>query len=384
MLLLVSIGCNVYWILLVFGSSQEHLKADSVVPANVFVSTTSNDLSKQQIDETEAPERLRLDLVAHQIPEEAVNAILKESLYRDYRTMRVRLLNAAIARSPRWRVATSQNLESLLSEKERRDLYNKQIESRARSLAILGPNSIDPDGRIAAQYSFLSAENAIKVEWIQSDYRELADEQKRRSANLSLPLDMALSGELKQNLDADLRSLISPEEINEVNLRTSKEAESTRAAMAVLGGTEDEYRLISGLASLPPAEREAKLRRELGDDRFRQYQASQLEPVQELYEACCAVGLPHDTAVRAGVLLLNLATESERMQKTSDAQGQQRLDGLGELSSDVQEKIAALLGRNEAQIYLKKSAPWVYLLGTGTTVQINNGKIVTMGRRIKQ
>lgn len=94
------------------------------------------------------------------------------------------------------------------------------------------------------RYGIMSADKIRQVREINADYADLAAEVRANAKGIILPEDRDKLAYLEQQKQADIAKLLTPDELFEMQLRSSPTAKAVRQQLAAFDPTEEEFRAI--------------------------------------------------------------------------------------------------------------------------------------------
>lgn len=344
------------------------------------------------------PAALREHLTSLGLPPAAVTALVRARLYAPHDARRRELLTAASQSLPWWKFAKrppSYDSSIHLTPAARKELHDLEAEARAATLATLGPVPLDPTGSIAARYAFLSPEKAVLLDALEQDYRNLNSELRDELGRVRTTADREREKLLETERQRDLAVLLSPAEREILDQRTSPTATRLASRMLAFQATEEEYRALyaiqksfeqtSALLANPAhgsrvpsidsqPEFTKQIRAALGETRFADWESSTQTHVQALAQLAVVNNLP-PTAVREVNALLTAAAASSWTLVTDDARPPaERTAALAQLAADTRAHVAAKLGPDVTEKYLR-DVFWIDLMANGGGVQLTGGSI---------
>lgn len=215
------------------------------------------------------------------------------------------------------------------------------------------------------RYGFLSAEKKQLLRALQDKYRDLERGLFANGGGMN-PENRAKLSALRAQREAELAQLLTPQEYEEYQLRTSWTARNMREGLSAFEPTEWEFREIfnarkafddqfrfnrEGSDETTREQRRAaeeqldqKLRSLLGEDRYAQYQKANDDRFREIYEYTQRANLPKETA--DSIYDVRKVAESERQRVLSSVPQDQWGNVLGELENETKRQLQQLLGPN--------------------------------------
>jgi hypothetical protein len=186
--------------------------------------------------------------------------------------------------------------------------------------------------------------------------------------------------QLKEQQTRGCESLLSPEELVEYGLRTSKAAE-IRFRLGAFEITETEMREVAaieqrraetrgGTARVQPAgpdtaiqDPDAQLKALLGEDRFAGYRLAQDTQFQEFYQVTQRLQLPEDAAVDA-YAIREAAESAARAVKADTALSEEaRREQFDALTHETEQALVSTLGSVGTSLYKNRWGQWFTAMG---------------------
>jgi hypothetical protein len=399
LLLLASVSANAVWWLrpaLISGSaaSAQHSTHDDAVsaastdaPANTSGPTPAGDAPlPPALLWTSLPagdlQALADHLRAHNVPPHIIRGVVGYYLNEEYKPRR-QALRDRITPTQYWK----QNMYSRSNDAgirtEWRALMREQGE-RLNALSGTSESFIDPysSAMMRQRYGNLSPERIEMVQAIESDYSELMMQVREASQGLILREDREALALLEQEKRKDLLAVMSPEEYEELELRTSSTAHSLRRSLVTLEPSEAEFRAIhrlqlafdekynatsarrndrAFLVERQAAERDlvAAIKAELGEERGAEYEKTRDFSYVHAHTVAKGLGLPKETGDRLWSVQKNAMqqfNEAGRGGSNSPAERTQRLLGVVNAAKAA---IAAEIGEENLQTYQQGGGGWL-------------------------
>ena len=374
--------------------------ADVVHPAKVPAAVESAQPGAEFLQLT--PGQLRDRLRALDLPAHVVELLVKQRIDAKVEARTRELIAAALKTAPPWKLAgLTSNRLSILSPAERKEIRDLEAEARDATLRLLGADYVDPSGRIAAKYGFVSPAKSVQLEALEADYDNLAEQWKDETRNLRTPADKDREKFIKTEKDRDLAALLTPAELADYELRASPTAKNTafQARLAAFQPTEAEYRAIFPLQKaaeeqppgtfVPPwttapgtpsvgtvtmsgGVRELsadQLRAALGDARYADWQLATQPYYQSLVRLAEANNVPADTTKNLGLAVSKTLDESWRIADDLTMTGPQKKAAVTELASSLRTQLNTGLGAGATETMLK-NARWFDSLVAGSAVKV--------------
>ena len=237
-----------------------------------------------------------------------------------------------------------------------------------------------------AVYDFLPTEKREQVMALKVKYEELENEIYMRAQGIMLDQDEQALRQLEQQRQVELASLLSPQELEEYELRNSHISENLRNQLSGFEPSEEEFRRLFRLQkdfeeqinrTLPDSasdEMQAEIRaraqeegqralqdemqKVLGQERFAQWQQAQDPDYKALVQIADRYNLPTDTSQR--IYNYKMQAEQQKLRIESDPnlsedQRQQARDAIAQETEDwVKKAMGPIYGS-----YIKVAGQWI-------------------------
>jgi hypothetical protein len=323
--------------------------------------------------------RLRAD----GFPPELVRAIVHAEVRQQFRS-RYQTVADAAARQPYWRGSRYSLGADPTLERARRTLDREVAESVASVLGSSATPLSESELRgLRRQYGDLDAARATELQRIHADYADLMNEIRGESRGLLLPEDAAALAMLERERRADIQNLLTPEELEQVELRTSPTAQQLRAQLSAFHPTEDEFRALFRLqqgvdsrfapnSSLSPEQRRlraeaqtqlaAQLQATLGAERYAEYQRTTDPAWRTANQFVTQLGLPSTVT---GELLAVQRDVTQRMagiHANAELTPEQRRQQLAALAEAARKRLSSSLGERGLAAYQQNQGYWLQAL----------------------
>lgn len=185
----------------------------------------------RELDDLTVPELVRRLREQH-FPEAAIRAIVRARAREKYAD-RLHALALVIREQPFW----TNPLRSV--SRAERDLF-RTIDREVRD-AMGGDGDDSSSLTLARAMGPLPLDKLRKLEQINEDYRDITDDVRTAANGVLLPADLDQLALLEREKRADIEKLLTPEELEQYDLRTGRTADRLRWSLADFKPTEDEY-----------------------------------------------------------------------------------------------------------------------------------------------
>jgi hypothetical protein len=253
------------------------------------------------------------------------------------------------------------------------------------SFALYGD---DPAAAKRRQFGDIPESKVELVQRIVDDYAEMVSQVRAAMQGVTLPEDREKLALLEREKRADLAAILTPQELEEYEMRTSTVANRLRTPLSVMDATEEEFRTIfriqqqfaaqldtTGLTAITPEisraltearkQADAQVAAVLGPQRFADYQRANDREYQQLYGIAQREGIAADAVLRAYNLRDTYAQKSTAIMEDRAATPEQKLQALQTLGQNAKIELAGTLGEAAATTYAQSSR-WVRQLTSGS------------------
>jgi hypothetical protein len=313
------------------------------------------------------------------------------------RLARERAFREADAKAPWWRAATT------FTAAQNRELRELRKTERAEIARVLGPGA-DATTEERERYAYLPEDKAARLAVLERDYREM---RRELATGPGAPATRAETLEREKLLtaehDRDLAALLSPEEREMVELRTSNAAFSIGLNARYFSGTAEEfgtlYRLSRdmeaqrALVDAGPMETRARsgidisqkyqkdLEEALGHDRYRDWQRARQVDQTTLMELQRRFAVPSATIDAVKAVLQAVSDEGMAIGQDQSRRRDDKPALLLELANSARTRVRAVLGPDLGDAYNEASARgWLDYLERGSVPFVKpNGEMAIFG-----
>jgi hypothetical protein len=325
-------------------------------------------------------------------PADVIRALVSAEINRRY-LARNRALTEPDPNAPFWKTQPSFGMSSKSMEE-----YYQLSRERSKLLRDLFNDPFFASDEVTSeqrrQFGGLSHQKIDAVQRIEDDYSEMGSQIRAAMNGVILPEDRAKLELLEREKQADLASVLSPEELADYQLRSSP---TSRLLARQLGGfdpTEAEFRAIFGaqrafsekvlvgvggvmdLGAVTPEAREAaqaqlveQLKSALGPTRYADYTRETDRGFQQLVMLAKRENLPSDSAVRAYSMGDTVARESNRIYDDSTLSMEQKTAALQALAQTTRNNLTAILGPTAGATYIASvNQRWLNRVEQGAAV----------------
>lgn len=315
------------------------------------------------------PATFTANLRAAGVPEALVRAFIEADIDRQFAAREKALLPPEKSRGW-WQLAEMRlTMETQLALL---DLRREKVKLRN---TLLGPNDDAPD---AAVYDHLSIGKREQVRMLVEDYNTMLKAIRGGQTPMLMPAERAKIKYLQTEMDRELSELLTPEEVAEHKMRTSRTTDNLRRRWGSFEATEEEFRAIyvvqkrfddTGRVSPADEVRVAEeLKQALGEKRGTEAIRALSHDYQSLSQLVRHTGLTPETASRVFDLRDTLARESARIAADSQLTNAAKIAAVQALAVTTRDEIATTLGAVAGPAYLKSADWWLRAAAQGNVV----------------
>jgi len=229
--------------------------------------------------------------------------------------------------------------------------------------------------------ALLPIEKRGPVRAIQDRFWEQTESLRKRLDNLLLPEDADEYRRLRSERAESLKKVLTPNELEDVEMRTSTTGNSLRTQLSAFEPSESEFREIFRIkrdlhestyvpgqlvgendsnraeaTSLAASRAEERLRETLGESRYADYQRSQDSEFQQVSRMARDAGLSREAAISAYEAQRNIQERIQREMQNPELTSQQRRAVRDQIQAEVTERMKNQLGEDAFQ-RLQQIAP---------------------------
>ena len=308
---------------------------------------------------------------------------------------RLRALAAQVENAPFWRPSLTSMSNNARFFEERTQIYRE----RARQLReVLGQEFIasaspDASAQQQRQYGQLPPAKIALIERINDDYAEMISQVRLATNGIILPEDRDKLALLEREKRTDLAAILSPQELEDYEMRSSPITQRLRSAMTWMNATEEEFRAVFRIQqqlgdpinyammgvrpSINFQERQERDKQvasavvsALGEKRAAEYERAQHYEFQQLARIVQREKGDLQAAITAFDLRASTAEGSIRIHNDRSLAPEQRLAALRELAQKTREQLSTTLGATAGKAYAD-SATWLQAIEAGRAVSFS-------------
>ena len=298
-------------------------------------------------------EALRDQLRAAGVEEDLVRALVSMRLWKRHEA-RMREINFGQASKEWWKQEDWSFGGRTKEQREEMRSLQKQTQEEIERLLGPDPSPEKSNPWLARQYGFLPAEKREALIKLEQDYQELQMELQQDAGSFRMPADQEKLRFLEEEKKRDMAALLTPEELENYELRQSNTTSQLRWQMTRMNATEEEYRAIFairrefdeqynlsdqfGQRSMSQADWKKRndaekamreqIKAALGEERYKLYAYASNHEFQQLQGATKRFGLPEDTPARVFGLRDEIGAEGGRIADDKNLSPEQKGEAL--------------------------------------------------------
>lgn len=286
--------------------------------------------------------------------------------------------------TPYWRGTLGSTQSALYSNPQGLAELRKMNQENARLLdSLLGPSPNDfPDPYERLQYADLPADKVGQLKLITADYGDITSSIQNNAAGAYFPEDRAMLKLLNDERDKDIRALLTPEEYDNYQLRSSNTAQTMRDSLQLFQPTEEEFRRIFALQyafnqqyntslggldadlirqrSLAQAELTAEIKATLSPARLAEYEKATDSIYRQAVALVTRLDLPKDNATQLWSLQKDTQQRMTALRTDRNLSVEARNQTLSVLQQEVTSRATAVLGGVRGyDAYRQNGGQWI-------------------------
>lgn len=332
------------------------------------------------------------NLRAFSCPEETIKDIILTDIAKVYARKRSELKR----QGQPYRFWSPAAADAAMDPKLQRQLAELEREQRNLVRSLLG---VDMQVELAkywedeydpAAYDFLPSEKRDQLMSLKTKYDEMEQEIYLRAQGIMLEQDEEDLRNLQQQREVELATLLSPQELEEYELRHSHVADNLRNQLSGFEPNEEEFRRLFRLQkdfeeqierALPDSSDEVQaeiraraqeegqralgeeMRKVLGEERYAEWQRAQDPDYKALVQISDRYNLPAETSQK--IYNYKVQAEQQKLQVESNPNltEEQRQAALEAISRETQDVVSRTMGANVYRSYLRAAGQWIQNLG---------------------
>lgn len=316
-------------------------------------------------------------------PASTIRAIVAAQINERYSAQRKALL-AGQPEEPYWQRSNYSFDPKVMSAL--RDLGKQQS---AEIKSLMGPDAANDDERkywFRRQYGDLPVDKIEQVQAIVSDYGDLRNEVYSKANGVMLPEDREKLALFEKEQRADLASALTPEELENFELRSSSTASTLRSQVSTFKPNEQEFRAL--YKALRAAEDQygsigmgstsmdqmtkirdsvlASMETQLPPDRLADLKLATDPKYQSTNRLVARLGLPASTSVDVVNIAQDIQQKANTVRRDTTLSAEQRTAQFSTLSQEAATKLSAALTPRGYEAYKQYGGYWLQNLNPPT------------------
>jgi hypothetical protein len=311
-------------------------------------------------------------------PPAVVRAVIAALVDEKYAAQRKALL-AKQDETPYWQRSSFGYDSKLMSA-----LRELNKEERNELKGLLGSDGLpNSDERLAwqrRQFGDLSTDKAEQMQAIMSDYGELRSDIYTKANGVMLSEDREKIALLEKEQRADLAAVLTPQELENYELRSSTTANQIRSQLSIFKPTESEFRALfqatraaeaqyGSLTNAGPTNQEqatklresilAGLQSQLSPERFAELKQATDPKYQMTNRLVARLELPASAAVEVVEIQQDVQKRVATIRRDTTLSAEQRNAQLAELSQEATSKVSTTLTPRGLEAYKNYGGYWL-------------------------
>jgi hypothetical protein len=314
------------------------------------------------------------NLRAAGIPPKMLRLLVSSELSEKYTAKRKELMGDEGA-APFWKMKNNNFGYNAMTKLQA--LYREQNEEFKQLLGADAKGSMEESAwYFRRTYGNLPADKIESLQKMSNDYSELRSQIYAESNGLLLPEDKEKLAMLEKENRADLVATLTPEELEEYDMRNSRTASRLRSQYSTFDFTEQEFRSayalmksfddkynsnIPGMQAYDATTAKARMAEEkqiqdqikqmLGEQRYQEYQRAGDNTYRVASQLAERLQLPKENAVAVYDLKSSVETQSAAIRSNRSLSVEAKTQALKDLASDASAKLDQFLTSKGAEAF---------------------------------
>jgi hypothetical protein len=362
---------------------------------NLLAALASRQLSWANLESTNYSVYIA-NLRAFGVPEETIRDIIITDIAKFYAQRRA-ALRAQAPPAKFWEPGDAWESGGNLNADLRQQLRDLDQEERQLVRELLGVDLSAELARYSAaeetdqeyRYSFLTPDKRDKLRGLQDKYDALEQEVYARTKGLVLDEDQEELRQIGKAREAELAQLLSPEELEEHQVRNSTTANALRYQLAGFNPSEEEFRTIFRLQKTfddefgqnfdatdekqteirARAQQEAQeamdeeVKKVLGGQRYAEYERAQDSEYKSLVQLADRFELARDVVNKVYDFKATAERQKEAIENNASLTEEQRRAALAAIAQETERTVSQFMGDKVFKTYRKAGGQWINGLG---------------------
>jgi uncharacterized protein YceK len=312
-------------------------------------------------------------------PPAVIRAIISAQLTERYAAQR-KALFANMPETPFWqRTGFGYDPKMLTAMRDLNRQQNKELKD------LLGPDATSNDSFEKAwqrrQFGDLPPDKLEQMQSIISDYSDLRNEIYSKANGVMLPEDREKLALLEKEQRADLASALTPEELENYELRSSSTANAIRSQLSIFKPTEQEFRdlfkatraaedkygSLSNIVGSNYGDQAQKIRdsvltdiqSQMSPDRLAELKQATDPKYQMTNRLVARLDLPASASVDTVAIQQDIQQRAAALRRDTSLSSDQRNAQIAELAQDATTKLTATLTPRGFEAYKQYGGNWL-------------------------
>jgi hypothetical protein len=260
-------------------------------------------------------------------------------------------------------------------------------------------------------FGFLPEEKQDQLRGLNGKYEALEQEIYAKSKGELIPEDEEKLRMLEKEKEAEMAKVLTPQEMEEYQLRNSSTANTLRGQLAGFQPTEEEFRKLfklqktyddqfakafditddSAMSVQSKAQQDAQralgdeMKKMLGEQRYNEYVRAQDPDYQSLRNLGSRLNLPADSIASIYDMKQQAEQQKQQLESNPNLTPQQRQNALAAIAQETTNSIVQLMGDKGFKAYQRGTGRWLNSLGVSAQPEVqidpNQSQNTTAGRQ---
>jgi hypothetical protein len=245
-------------------------------------------------------------------------------------------------------------------------------------------------------FGFLPEEKQDQLRGLNAKFEALEQEIYTRSKGELIPEDEEKLRTLEKEKEAELAKVLTPQEMEEYQLRNSSTANTLRGQLAGFQPTEEEFRKLfklqktyddqfakafdltdgNAVAVQSKAQEEAQralndeMKKSLGEQRYNEYVRAQDGDYRSLQNLGSRFNFPNETVASIYDMKQQAEQQKQQLEANPNLTPQQRQRALAEIATLTQKSISDAMGERAFKAYQQGTGRWLSSLGVSAVPEV--------------
>lgn len=333
------------------------------------------------------PKTLADRLRAAGFPASMIRALVAAQIQQQFSSRRAALL-AQREEKPFWKAQPSYFADPKITS-EMRELNREQSNLLKQLFGSEGaPGNEEAQSYQRRQFGNISRDKMEQMQSILSDYGDLRNQVYMTANGIMLPEDREKISLLEKEQRADIAAVLTPQEMEDYELRSSQTANQLRSQLALFNPTEQEFRAIfklqqafddkygSPMTMTAASFRERQARQQelteqikavISPDRVDAYKQAVDPAYQTLNRIVARLDLPASTAPQVVAVQQDINQRAGLLRSDKSLSPDVKNAQLGALAQEATTRLTTVLGTRGLDAYKQYGGQWIQNLAPRTT-----------------